>query len=275
MLVQDFGAAPRRGASAHRGGGVAFVSLLTGNEGAPDNFDLMIVDMTEDYATPRHRHNFDQIRVMLEGYFEWAPGTAQPEGSVGYFAEGTYYTQKGIGPSRTLVLQVGGASGDGYTSNRQLQAAIGELQQAGAFHDGIFTRKLPWGQAENLDGYQAVWEHLAGRKLAYPAPRFQTPLIAFPDAFGWAALGSGGRQRSFGTFNERGTSAGQIAVAAGGQASICAAAQTMLLYVAEGSGTCSGQAFGPSDGIRIDRGETADLAATSDCLLFTFGLPVF
>jgi hypothetical protein len=275
MLVQDFATAPRRGASAHRGGGVAFVSLLTGAEGAPDNFDLMIVEMTEDYATPRHRHNFDQIRVMLEGYFEWAPGTPQPEGSLGYFAEGTFYTQKGIGPSRTLVLQVGGGSSQGYTSYNQLQTGIAGLQKAGSFHDGVYTRTLPGGGIENLDGYQAVWEHLNGRKLAYPAPRFQTPLIAFPDAFGWQALGEGAQQRCFGTFNERGTSAGQIAIAAGGSAKLEAGGQALLLYVARGAGTCGGARFGREDAIRLDLGETAEIAATADCLLFTFRLPVF
>ncbi len=275
MLVQDFDTAERRGASAHRGGGVGFVSLLKGEEGAPDNFDLMIVEMQNDYTTPRHRHNFDQVRIMLQGYFEWAPGTPQPEGTVGYFAEGTYYTQKGVGPSRTLVLQSGGATGHGYTSNRQLQAGIAELKESGDFHDGVYSHTLPDGKRENLDGYQAVWEHVHGRKLDYPAPRFQTPVIAFPDAFGWRHEGEGAQHRSFGRFNERGTAVGQVTLATGARTTIDASEQTVLVFVEAGAGTIGGTAFSRDDAIRIDRGDTADVLATEDARLYTFGLPVF
>lgn len=277
MFVQAYETAPRRGASAHRGGGVAFVSMLTGQEWRPDNYDLMIVDMVDDYMTPRHRHNFDQVRVMLEGFFEWAPETPQPEGSVGYFAEGTYYTQKGIGPSRTLVLQVGGASGSGYTSNDQLQKGIAELKADGAFNDGIYTRIADNGTKINLDGYQAVWEHVHGRQLAYPEPRFQTPVIAFPDAFAWLPAGEGAFARQFGIFNERGTSVGQIKIAAGGHAPIATAAEnrTFLFFVVAGSGNCDGTAFGTNDAIRVDCGETVVMTASTPCLLYKFGLPKF
>ena len=68
---------------------------------------------------------------MLSGSFQWEENSAQEEGSVGYFTEGTPYKQKGINDSRTLILQVAGASGSGYMSYAQLQSAIAELQKDG------------------------------------------------------------------------------------------------------------------------------------------------
>lgn len=275
MIVQDYGTAERRGAAAHRGGGIAFVSLLTGQEGAPDNFDLMLVDMNEDYLTPRHRHNFDQVRIMLRGYFEWAPDTPQPEGSVGYFPEGTYYTQKGVGPSQTLVLQVGGGSGNGYMSNRQLQDGIAALQREGRFEDGIYTRVSPVGTRCNIDGYQAVWEHVYGQPLSYPQPRYQTPLIAFPEAFNWLPCGAGAFMRHFGTYNEVGLGVRQLRVDAGGYAEIGGDRHPNLFYVVQGEGNCAGQGYGARGAIRVDRMERATIHAYSDSLFYQFCLPVF
>ena len=53
--------------SGHRSGGIDFKRLLQGTPGTPDNFELSIVRTAGDYFTPRHRHNFDQVRFCLEG----------------------------------------------------------------------------------------------------------------------------------------------------------------------------------------------------------------
>ncbi len=275
MFVQDYATAERRAAAAHRGGGIAFMSLLKGDEGALDNFDLMLVDMTQDYVTPRHRHNFDQVRIMLQGYFEWAPGTPQPEGSIGYFPEGTYYTQKGIGPSRTLVLQVGGGSGGGYMSHRQLQDGIGALQRAGSFDDGVYTGTAADGTRQTKDGYQAVWEHVHGRALSYPQPRYQTPLIAFPDAFAWHSAGDRAAVRRFGSYNEVGLSMAQLRIDAGGSVEVGDDERPHLLYVAAGEGDCAGTTYGAQGAIRVERGEKLCLNARGDSLFYQFGLPTF
>src|SRR5262245_37646855 len=44
-----------------------FKTLLTGDEDAPDNFRLYFVRQTGEVDIPRHKHNFDQIRMCLEG----------------------------------------------------------------------------------------------------------------------------------------------------------------------------------------------------------------
>ena len=89
--------------------------LLTGKDGAPDNY-LLNVGRTGagGWTTPRHRHNFDQVRYVLKGTYPYAKGKVMKEGWVGYFPEGVYY-----GPQdrpeglEMMVCQLGGASGDG------------------------------------------------------------------------------------------------------------------------------------------------------------------
>ncbi|HKF28874.1 MAG TPA: hypothetical protein VKB29_06580 [Candidatus Binataceae bacterium] len=52
--------------SGHRSGGIDFKRLIQGTPGALDNFELSLVRTAGDYYTPRHRHNFDQVRLCLE-----------------------------------------------------------------------------------------------------------------------------------------------------------------------------------------------------------------
>ena len=83
------------GPKAHREGGIQFRYLLEGEEGRRDNYALTLVDIANAFATPRHRHNFDQVRIMMDGSFGFGPSLVQHKGSVGYFSEGTHYTQIG------------------------------------------------------------------------------------------------------------------------------------------------------------------------------------
>ncbi|HRX38043.1 MAG TPA: hypothetical protein P5072_01320, partial [Parvularculaceae bacterium] len=80
MAVAHRSNAQREGASAHRNDGIAFEHLLVGEEGTKDNFILTIVTTEEEYKTPRHRHNFEQIRFVLKGEMQYGPDHIQEEG---------------------------------------------------------------------------------------------------------------------------------------------------------------------------------------------------
>ena len=41
--------------------------LLTGEDDAPDNFRLNFSRQLGPFYSPRHKHNFDQIRIVLGG----------------------------------------------------------------------------------------------------------------------------------------------------------------------------------------------------------------
>src|SRR5258707_4751281 len=98
--------------SGHRSGGIDFKRLLQGTPKTPDNFELSIVRTAGDYFTPRHRHNFDQVRYCIEGTMNYAPGHDLKAGTAGYFPEGTYYgPQCDVSQSQVLLLQLGGSAG--------------------------------------------------------------------------------------------------------------------------------------------------------------------
>ena len=73
MQIAHRETAARRGTSAHRPGGIGFIALLQGEAGTIDNFDLSISLTTDDFFTPRHRHNFDQFRWPFRNSLNHSP----------------------------------------------------------------------------------------------------------------------------------------------------------------------------------------------------------
>src|SRR5258708_5043062 len=75
----------------HREGSFRYKDLGQGTPGRPENFYLRMVWTEGDFFSPRHMHNFDQVRVQIKGKFSFdKDGTMQP-GCIGYFPEGTPY----------------------------------------------------------------------------------------------------------------------------------------------------------------------------------------
>ena len=50
----------------HRGGTFHAKTLVEGTPGSPDNFKFSLSRLGTDYSGPRHRHNFDQFRYMID-----------------------------------------------------------------------------------------------------------------------------------------------------------------------------------------------------------------
>jgi hypothetical protein len=263
-------------AQPHRGGGVSFRHLLAGVEGAPDNYSLSLVDVAERYEAPRHRHNFEQVRVMLKGRFGFGPGAVQEAGSVGYFCEGTPYTQRGEGPSTTLLLQCGGASGAGYMGFERLQQGIRSLRERGQFHDGVFTWHDGQGKKHNQDGYEAVWSHVHGRSVVYPRPRYQAPVILWPPHFAWLPHSRGVALKRLGCFNERGLGLAQWRLQAHARVQLPAAQRCELLYVQSGQLCWADRTLPEGSAIEVLRGETLLLrAGATGAQLLGLSLPLF
>ena len=63
----------------YRGGTFHFRSLMEGEEGSVDNFRLGMGKSSADFYSPRHRHNFEQIRFVLDGELSFGrDGTMTP-----------------------------------------------------------------------------------------------------------------------------------------------------------------------------------------------------
>lgn len=277
MIIAHRDTSPRRGTSDHRPGGIGFIALLHGETGAIDNFDFSISITTEDFHTPRHRHNFDQVRYILKGEFSFDRGRVQKTGQVSYFGEGTYYEQQGIGETETLLLQTAGASGSGYMSFDQLYSTARNLTERGKFEEGVFTWLDEHGKKHNVDGYQAVWEEVHGRKLVYPKPRYDGPVILNPDNFSWVPVAGaqGVAVRELGSFHERGLTVAQLRLDAGSSVTVHGHPTRTLLFVEEGEGTANGEAVRRHSAVQVERGEAVVVSCRAPLILVRLRLPCF
>jgi hypothetical protein len=75
----------------HRGGTFHYRHLLEGKPGSIGNFHLGIGEQDGDFASPRHRHNFDQFRFQIEGTMNFDRNGKMAAGTLGYFPEGAAY----------------------------------------------------------------------------------------------------------------------------------------------------------------------------------------
>jgi hypothetical protein len=259
----------------HRGGIFHFRRLMEGEPGTIDNFQLSLGRMGGAFYSPRHRHNFEQIRFQLAGELDFARDGKMTTGTVGYFPEGMAYGPQSQDPESTpmtVVLQMGGASGSGYLSRNEVKAGMDALKSEGEFTDGVFRRRADVPGKRNVDGYQAIWERANKRPMTYPKPRYSRPFMMDPSHYEWLPVaGAPGVSEKFvGTFTERRSSARFLRLDAG---ATFEAADRGIFFVLKGAGTVAGETLQPLTTIYLEHGEVATLAAREPVELLHFGLP--
>ena len=257
----------------HRGGTFHYRHLLNGTPGTPGNFQLDIGQLEGDFASPRHRHNFEQFRFQLEGTMSFERNGTMAVGTLGYFPEGAAYgPQSSQGRSLTAVLQFGGASGGGYLSRQEVQSGTEELKKFGTFEGGVFRRNDDSEGRRNTDGYQAIWEHVHGRRMDYPKPRYRDPIMLDPQNYEWLALAGqpGVSEKPLGTFTERRCAAALIKLGRG--ASYRAGSRSVYL-VLSGSGIVGEAPYRQYTAFHLDDGETADMVARDETEILRLVLP--
>jgi hypothetical protein len=268
-----------------RSGVITFRDLLVGVEGSPGNFGFQLVDVPGGYATPQHRHNFEQVRIMLDGSFGFGPGRVQDKGSVGYFCEGTYYTQHGEHKSTTLLLQMGGPSQQGFMSRAQLRRGIEQLSARGRFESGVYTWLDANGKKHNQDSYEAVWEHIHERSIAYPKPQYDGPILFRPERFEYLPVTGqpGVWFKRLGRFNDHGLEIAMLKIQAGARCLLAATDQAYLLFCEQGAGVIGQTArtrAKPANwtdwtSIHCELNEALTLSALSKSEFYLLGLPRF
>jgi hypothetical protein len=259
----------------HRQGTFIHRTLLEGEPGTPGNFILELVRTTDDFFSPRHKHNFDQFRYQVEGEFDFDRNGKMQPGIVGYFPEGTHYgPQTSSVSSLTLVMQFGGASGNGYMTEHQLERGTEELKQFGRFEKGVFRRNEDVEGKRNVDGYQAVWEHVHKRAMKYPEPRYHDPIMIDPSHFEWVALdgAAGVSEKLMGVFTERRTQLRQLRLEPQARHRVEGRA---AYFVISGSGQVNGEPYGAHTTVFCDHGEEATFAAATVTEILVLGLPTF
>lgn len=237
-------------------------SLLNGPEGTPENFYLQLSHLHNDFFSPRHRHNFDQVRVQLVGDASFTRDGVMRPGTVGYFPEGVYYgPQENAGESKTLVLQFGGASGSGYISEERFQQGVEELKAFGTFDKGVFHRSQDDGGRRNQDAYEAVWEHIHGRRMEYPKSEHAEPVFMDPAQVAWADEpgAPGARRKLLGVFSARKLRISVLGLDAGASAQL---APNAIAFVLSGRGTVNGNEWRQHATLRT--GESADTLVAAE-----------
>jgi hypothetical protein len=261
----------------HPTGALAFKYLLSGDDASPDNFVLLFARQETNFATERHRHNFDQFRFPIHGDMDVGGGVRLREGQLGYFTEGGPYGPQNdpLAPSKPgerthLTLQFGGATGYGYLGPQRLRACRDELRRDGEFVD-VFYRRHD-GKTQN--GLDAVWQHAFGSKMEYPKPRYPGPIIMDPNAFHWLpkADAPGVESKHLGTFTERGVWAEILRLRPGASLTSHADARR-LLFVLSGSGAIDGAEITLHSAIQLDPGEAGRIIANDALELLVLGLP--
>lgn len=246
--------------------------LLEGMPGSPSNYLLQNAETFGDFASPRHKHNFEQYRFQLRGTFEFGRDGTMAPGVVAYFPEGTPYgPQTSSDDSLTLVLQFGGPSRSGYMSEAELSASVAALRQHGVFKDGVYSPNDPQDGRRNQDAYEACWEFHNKRALSYPSPRFQAPVFMNPEQFTWVDVPdeAGVSQRLLGSFGSH-TDVGFVRLDRGAEH---VATGARLFYVLSGDGTLENHAWKPEAAIELRAGEQAAFHAHSPSEILFLGLP--
>ena len=262
----------------HPTGVIAFHHVLKGDPDSRDNFMLILGRQDGDFHMPRHRHNFDQIRLTISGAMDIGDGFVIGDGEVGYFGEGTPYGPQNdpmgnakSGDRLQLVLQFGGAAGYGFMSIEQRRQAMSELKEIGTWVGPNYRH--PNGRMEW--GLNTIWRHVFGEKLKYARPRYKDPVILDPKNFNWLPLHgqTGVDHKYLGAFSERGAWIEFVRMRAGAQWTSTDARARRLFFVQSGTGTAAGAPVARFSAIQADPGEILQLVATEELSLFLIGLP--
>jgi len=250
--------------------------LDSGIPGITMEYSLSIVP--DGYFTPRHRHNFDQIRYTLSGIQSTGLGDLTA-GECGYFPEGAYYgPQKQEGECSCLVLQFQGASGERLLSNEEMNATYEKLLKAGGkFENGVYRGFKPDGSPTNKDSYEAIWEEHEGRDLVFPPPRYRQPVMMLARNYRfWPDRKRPGIAiKHLGTFSEARTSIAFLRLTPGAELKAGEQEDAELRFLTEGSFSYGGKRFGEGSYMYIPHGAaTAPLHSDQGATFFTITLPL-
>jgi len=272
MKVVQLETTPEVRGLEHRGGTFHARTIVEGKPGTPGNFKFSLSRLGTDYSGPRHRHNFDQYRYMIEGWSDYGQDGRSRPGMLGYYPEGVHYgPQVNKTEIYCAVLQFGGASGSGYLLPREAKAGMEELKQFGEFKDGVFHRREGFPGKRNMDAFQAIWEHVHGRECTIPRaamPRRSRLIRAF--LTGCRSKRQGCVGKAVRRVDRAPHAAGLFKLAKGARFE---AVGHGVYLVLSGAGACAGNPLKQYTTVYVEVNERATIEASEETLLLHYGLP--
>jgi hypothetical protein len=244
------------------GGDVAHKRLFEGEEGSADNYMLVMAKEPNSYFSPRHRHPWDQIRFCLEGKIPIAKGLYVEGGEIAYFPESAPYGPQEGGEDRiVLLLQFGGASGQGFIGPDLLTKARLELGNKGRFEEGVYIYETESGRKKR-DAYEAIWMHVMGGALNYASPVYKSPIVMRPEALSWRSSGEMGvKSKRIGEFPHRGLAIRAWRIESGASHDCAPEHRLRFLFATQGDGHIGGEPFRRWTALRLQPGAGTQIAA--------------
>jgi hypothetical protein len=246
--------------------------LVAGEAGPSMNFTLALTlygQGDETFQTPRHHHTFEQVRYAISGDSNYARGKDIPEGWVGFFPAGAFYGPQKVAGGEILLLQYG----PGYLTEEQKRRGQQEMAATGTFHDGIYTTTdAATGKPHNQDAVEALWEHIHGEPLRYPAPCYPEPILINPEAFTWVDCEDGVAERPLGRFGNGDARIAFVRVDAGASYTLDDQSAQVAFSTA-GRGAVRDEVFGPRTALFSELGERATFTAAETITGLVVGFP--
>jgi len=159
----------------HRGPGLTMKSLPFRDDGRGSKLWLSIAEMEDGWYSPRHRHNFDQIRYVLRGETGFTKWDLHA-GECAYFPAGAQYgPQEQHGSASLFTLQFPGPDGQHYLTPEQVEDTVAKLRaEDPSFGEG--GRGVD-KQGRERDSYEIVWETHQRQPVEYPESEFTGPVL--------------------------------------------------------------------------------------------------
>lgn len=140
--------------------------------------------ITKGDTSFRHMHNFDQIRLVIEGEMRLGKTIVAGPGDVVYFPESVMYGPTTYEDGHMFLLQWPGGSDEGfYLHYDDITAALGEMRKLGGEID--FERGGVWRYADGRldDVWEALGQHVMGRPVTYAPARFGDVVVLHSSAY--------------------------------------------------------------------------------------------
>ena len=259
-----------------RQGDLNMHDLIWGKPGTVSNYHAALSTADTEYAVPRHRHNFEQVRYIVDGKVQFGDVIVHGGAAV-YFPEGVYY-----GPQvRTLgmkifTIQFGGPSRNGFISRKEFEVAADELKKRGQFEKGSFTYFDESGQRHRKDSFEAVWEQAKGRDFEYPKPRYGDIVAMNPENFRWVPRQDeqGVADRWLGSFTECDMRMGFTRLEPDATLQVGNHDTAEILFLTKGRVACNGAEHGPETAFGVDPNEgPISIKAQKESEFFVLRLP--
>jgi hypothetical protein len=275
LQIKDVSQESWQSNAKHRTSGLSKKKLFE-RDGEGRSFTFHLARYDGPFKSPRHMHNFDQVRIGLLGQNETGVEKMGPR-TIGYFPEGTPYGPAAVKspPSIQLTMQFDGNSRCGYLAPTSLNRGTEELRQLGTFEGGFYT---PNGDDRGrIDAYQAAWERIRQRPMVYPPERFSAPVYMNIDSFAWSRGDEPGVEyKSIAQFGEHGTSVEMSRLSSESTAAFSSWGRTTLLFVLSGTVSCNDTSLGEWSAILLEEDDkciVGGVAASSE--IVAIGLPMF